>query len=178
MYDYHMLKCQLSTQYYMQPSCHLIIASKSEVKKSMAITNKLLQAIKGLLLLFVTLCLLLYCMRGHIALFNIFTPHSSLWPPHVTKMWATSLSAKFSLSFSSHYSCVNSLTSTSQPLSGGTLSTTPCNFCLAPPSGIINSSTSFRVVLNFPVGHSVITPPLYQNPIKYPTPLLIQHPYK
>ena len=77
---------------------------------------------------------------------------------------------KFSISFLSRYSRVNSPLSTSQPLSGGTQSTTPSNFRLTTTGGIINSSTSFRVVVIFPVGHFITTPLLYENPEKYPPP--------
>ena len=52
-------------------------------------------------------------------------------------MWASLLSAKFSLSLSSHYSRDNSPSSTSQPLPGRTLSSTPFNFRLTPSGGII-----------------------------------------
>ena len=44
------------------------------------------------------------------------------------------------------------------PRSGGTLSITPSNFRLAPSNGIINSSTSLRVVATFLVGHFITTP--------------------
>ena len=95
---------------------------------------------------------------------------------HFCKIWPSSLSERFSLSFSSHYSRVNSPSSTSQPLSGGTLSTTPSNFRLTPSGGIINSSTSFRVVVIFVVGHFITTPLLYENVGKFSAPLLISPP--
>ena len=48
------------------------------------------------------------------------------------------------------------------------------NFHLPPFVGMINFSTSFRVVAIFPVGHFITTPPLYENLEKYSPPLLIQ----
>ena len=90
--------------------------------------------------------------------------------PHFSRMWLSSLSAKFPLSFWSHYSWVNSPSSILQPLSAGTLSTTSSNFHLAPSGRIVNISTSFRIVLISPVGHFTITPPLYDSRAKYPPP--------
>ena len=70
-------------------------------------------------------------------------------PIHLSKMWESSLSAKVLLPF---YLVIHEST-----LSGGTLSTSPSNFHLVISGGIINSSSSFRVVAISP------TRPLNEN---------------
>ena len=137
----------------------------------------------GSLLVIYLSTLLCWIIGGLYCIFWNFSPLTTSWNdplPHFGKMWLLSLSARFSLSFSSHYSWVNSPSSTSQPLSGGTLSTTPTNFPLALSGGIINSSTFFRVVAIFPVGHFITTPLFYENLQKYQplansTPPTINH---
>ena len=112
----------------------------------------------------------------HFLTFSPFIAFYNDLSPYFIKIWKLSLVEDFWMSFSSHYSWVNSSSSTSQPLSGGTLSTIPSNFHLTPPGGIVNSSTFFRVVAYFPVGHFITSPPLHDNLEKYPSPLLIPPP--
>ena len=58
----------------------------------------------------------------------------------------------------------NSPSSTAQPLSGGTLPNTPSsNVRLVPSDGIINSSTTFKVVAIFPVDHFIASSSLHEN---------------
>ena len=110
---------------------------------------------------------------GHIVLFEIFHPSHNIYtdPPILAECGHHHYQETFHChSHPSIYVWVNSPSSSSQPFSGGTLSTTPPNFRLAPFSGSINSPTSFRVAAIFPVGHFITTPQFYANLEKYPPP--------
>ena len=70
----------------------------------------------------------LNCGRGLYCIFEIFLPPwHFMMMPHFTRMWVSSLSATFSLSFLSHF-YQSLLCQALQPSLGGALSISPSNF--------------------------------------------------
>ena len=106
---------------------------------------------------------------GHIALSEIFHPSQHFMIPHFSKIWASSLSENFHCHFnpiiheSTLHKALHNLFrwNTVYHSIQFSLSTLWCNHQL---------STSFSVVAILPIGHSITTPPRYENLEKYALP--------